>query len=204
MVTSGGQSGGEKQRQGRGQGRHLYDRRRLQRRPKSTQIDSDDYKDAQEVSLGEFDTVHANKFQTQENFKQQLWNEAGPTVDSMMIQLNLIKGNLEDNKAGMPFEWVGVSNELCIFLDEEAGEGISDQIQYINEMLVELYQMNPSEARKFDLLSVESDNEHNASKTQGTPPRAQEARPIKVAATPDMRAGRVKEGVQSLGMVCGD
>jgi hypothetical protein len=31
----------------------------------------EDYKDAQEVSLGEFDAVHANKFQMPKNFKQQ-------------------------------------------------------------------------------------------------------------------------------------
>ena len=55
------------------------------------EIDSEDYKDAQEISSGEFDAVHANKFQTPENFKQQLWNKSGPTVDSMMIQLTLIK-----------------------------------------------------------------------------------------------------------------
>jgi hypothetical protein len=35
------------------------------------EIDSEDYEDAQEVSLGEFDAVHANKFWTPENFKQQ-------------------------------------------------------------------------------------------------------------------------------------
>jgi hypothetical protein len=151
---------------------------------------SEDYKDALEVSLGELDAVRANKFQMPENFKQQLWNKAGPTVDSMMIQLNLIKGNLEDNKAGMPFEWVGMSEELCLFLDKEAGEGIPDQITYINKMLAEMYQMNPSGVRNFDPLNDESDDEHDASKTQGTPPRAQEARPKEEAATPDMRAGR--------------
>jgi hypothetical protein len=37
------------------------------------------------VPSGEFDAVHANKFQT--NFKQQLWNDAGPTIESMMVQL---------------------------------------------------------------------------------------------------------------------
>ncbi len=140
------------------------------------EIDSEDYKDAQEVSSGEFDAVHANKFQTPENFKQQLWNKAGLTVDSMMIQLTLIKENLEHNKAGMPFEWMGVSEELCLFLDKEAGKGISDQVIYINDMLAEMYQMNPAGVRNFDPLNVESDEEQNSSKTQGTPPRAQEAR----------------------------
>jgi hypothetical protein len=167
-------------------------------------LDSEDYADALEVSSGEFDAVHANKFQLPENFKQQLWNEAGPTVDSMMIQLNLIKGNLEDNKAGMLFEWGGMSKELRLLLVEEAGEGISDQITYIDAMLVELYQMNPSGVRTFDLLSNELDKDYDASKTQVTPPGAQEARPIEEAAMPDMRTGRDKEGVQSLGMATGD
>jgi hypothetical protein len=111
---------------------------------------------------------------------------------------------LEDNEAGMPFEWVGVSKELRLLLVEEAGEGISDQITYINAMLVELYQMNPSGVRNFDPLSEELDKDFDASKTQGTPPGAQEARPVEEAATPDARSGRDKEGVQSLGMATGD
>ncbi len=71
-------------------------------------------------------------------------------------------------------------------------------------MLAEMYQMNPTEVRTFDPLNKEPDKEQNASKTQGTPPGAQEARPKEEAATPDRRAGRDKEGVQSLGMASGD
>jgi hypothetical protein len=71
---------------------------------------------------------------------------------------------------------MGVSKELRLFLDEEAGKGISDQITYINNMLAEMYQMNPAGARNFDLLNVELDEEQNASKTQGTPPGAAEPR----------------------------
>ncbi len=72
-------------------------------------------------------------------------------------------------------------------------------------MLAEImYQMNPAGVRNSYLLNVESDKEQNTSKTQGTPPRAQETRPEKEAATPDMRGGRDKEGVQSLGMATGD
>jgi len=156
------------------------------------------------VSSGEFDAVHANKFQTPDNFKQQLWNEAGPSVDSMVIQLTMIKENLEDEEAGMPFQWMGVSKELCTFLNEEVGSGISDQIIYINDMIVEMYQMDPKGVRTFDPLNEEQDEELNASKTQGTPPRAQEARPDNEATTPDNGAGRDKEGVLSLGIAFGD
>ncbi len=87
---------------------------------------------------------------------------------------------------------------------QEAGEGISDQITYTDAMLVELYQMNPSGVRYFDPLSDELDKDLDASKTQGTPPGAQEARPAEEAATSDARSVRDKEGMQSLGMAIGD
>jgi len=51
------------------------------------------------VSSGKFDVAHANKYQTPDNFKQQLWNDAGPAVDSLMVQLTMIKDNLEDDEA---------------------------------------------------------------------------------------------------------
>jgi hypothetical protein len=53
-------------------------------------------------------------------------------------------------------------------------------------------------------LSDELDEDLDASKTQGTPPGAQEARLAEEAATSDARSVRDKEGVQSLGMAIGD
>jgi hypothetical protein len=99
---------------------------------------------------------------------------------------------------------MGSSEELLTFLDNEAGGEIIDQLTYINNMLVEMYQINPTGVRNFDQLNGKSDKEQTASKTQGTPPRAQKARPTEETATPDMREGRDKEGVQSLRMVSGD
>jgi hypothetical protein len=122
----------------------------------------------------------------------------------MMIQLTLINQNLEYYEAEIPFKWTGVSKELRLFLDKEAGKGISDQITYIDDMLAEMYQMNPAGVRNVDLLNVELDKEQNTSKTRGTSPRAQEARPKEETITPAMIAGRDKKGGQSLGMVTGD
>ena len=156
------------------------------------------------MSSGKFDAVHANKLQTPDNFKQQLWNDAGPTVDSMLIQLTMIKENLEDDEAGMPFEWMGVSKELRTFLDEAVGIEINDQIIYINDMIVEMYQMNPTGVRTFDPLNAVEVDELNASKTQGTSPGAREARPKDKAATPDNGAGRDKDVVHSLGVAPDD
>ncbi len=64
--------------------------------------------------------------------------------------------------------------------------------------------MNPSGVRNFNPLSEELDKDIHTSKTQGTPPGAQEARPVEEAATSDARSGRDKEGVQSLGMATSD
>ena len=105
-------------------------------------LDPEDYNEALEVSSGKFDAVHANKFQAPTNFRQQLWNKAGPVIDSMMVQLTMIKENLEDNKTGLPFEWMGVSTELRHFLDKEVRDGISAQLIHINNMLAEMYEMN--------------------------------------------------------------
>jgi hypothetical protein len=172
--------------------------------PNEHDINLEDYEEALEVSSGKFDAVHTNRFEAPKIFRQQLWNKAGPTADSMMVQLAMIKENLEDEEAGMPFGWMGMSQELRAFLDKVAGKGISDQLTYINDMLAEMYQMNPTEVRTFDPLNEEPDKEQNASKTQGTPPGAQNARPKEEATMPDRRAGRDTEVMQSLGMASGD
>ena len=88
-------------------------------------------------------------------------------------------------------------------MDKEAGNKISDQRRYINDMLAELYQMNHKEVRTFDPLDEEQEESSVASKTQGTPPRVQKVRPTEEAATPVNDAGRDKEGVLSMGVAPG-
>ena len=74
----------------------------------------------------------------------------------MMAQLTMIKDNLEDNKAGMPFEWRGVNTELCTFPDKEVGNKISARLIYINNMLAEMYEMKPTGVRTFDPLNMDT------------------------------------------------
>ena len=99
---------------------------------------------------------------------------------------------------------MGVSTELRTFLDKEVRDGISIQLIHMNNMLAEMYKMNPTGVRTFDPLNMEPDNIPDASKTQEPPPGAQEARPAEEAATLARSAGRDKEGVLSLGMATGD
>jgi hypothetical protein len=171
--------------------------------PNEHDIDPNDYDEALEVSSGELEAVHANRFHCPVSFKQQLWNDAGPTVDSMVVQLSLIKDNLRDDEAGLQIEWMGVSKYLRAFLEVEAGQDPSEQRLYVEDMITEMYQLNPSEVRTFDPLIQEQEESPYASKTQGTPPGAPEARPAVEAAMPVEVTGGDKEGVRSLGMAPG-
>ncbi len=56
--------------------------------------------DAVEVLLGIFDAEHSNKYETPNSFLQALWNAAGPSVGSMITQLNMIRDELEGEAAG--------------------------------------------------------------------------------------------------------
>ena len=90
--------------------------------PGENELHLEDYNEALEVLSGEFDAVHANKYQNPDNFRQQLWNNAGPTVDSMMIQLSMINDNLADDEAGISLEWMGISKELRGFFGQRSWE----------------------------------------------------------------------------------
>jgi hypothetical protein len=53
-----------------------------------------------EVSLGIFDVEHSKKYEMPNSFLQALWNAAGPSVGSMLTQLDLIKVELEGDEGG--------------------------------------------------------------------------------------------------------
>jgi hypothetical protein len=54
-----------------------------------------DFDTASEVSSGVFDATHSNTFKEPDNFKQLLWNVAGPSPGSMIILLDLLKDDIE-------------------------------------------------------------------------------------------------------------
>jgi hypothetical protein len=62
---------------------------------------SDYDSDILEVSLGEFEAAHSQKYQYPESFLQALWNKAGPVVGSMKIMLKLMKTEFKGELAGL-------------------------------------------------------------------------------------------------------
>jgi hypothetical protein len=72
------------------------------------------------------------------NFLHALWNAAGPSVGSMLTQLNLIKVELEGDEVGVDPDFSKIDAQLIDFLIEEAGENIDECIAYINNVIKKL------------------------------------------------------------------
>jgi hypothetical protein len=144
--------------------------------------------DAVEVESGEFDAAHAQKYKKPLNFCQALWNEAGPTVGSMKIMLEMLRTKFEGELAGLQADPTNYPQRLINFLIKEAGEDLKVVIAFLDLTLDQISQYKEDEPKEKD-DNGDSDKDANAlppdkegkqieaSKTQGTVPRAPEATP---------------------------
>ncbi len=119
----------------------------------------------------------------------------------MIILLRLLKDELEDNQAGLPAKFNRLPMKLLEFLEQEAGEDRDNQINYIKQIMAELEQIGQTNSRD-EALSLDKEiGQSEASKTQGTLPRAHKVSPTEEAAIElATMAGRDKERAQSLSM----
>ena len=78
---------------------------------------------------------HSKKYQMPNNLLQALWNVAGPSVGSMTILLDLIKGELEGDLAGIDPDFAKIPIQLIDFMIEKAGENPEVCIININSMI---------------------------------------------------------------------
>jgi hypothetical protein len=172
--------------------------------------------DAVEVSLGIFDAEHSKNYKTLNSFLQALWNAAGPSVGSMITQLDIIRDKLEGEAAGVDPNFSKIDIQLIDFMIKEAGEDTDECIAFIEDMIKTLNKYK--EGNKMEAEATPSNvqeghtNEEilapekgggttTASKTQGLLPRAPEVRLAEETAmeTANMAAGD-KEGAQSMSM----
>jgi hypothetical protein len=105
----------------------------------------DKYDTASEVSSGVFDTTHSNKFEEPENFKQVLWNVAGPSTGSMIIMLDLLMDNQEADQAGLPADFNQIPLKLLEFMILDTGEAREEQIKFTNEIMADLKQLGQTD-----------------------------------------------------------
>jgi hypothetical protein len=97
----------------------------------------DKYDTASEVFSGVFDATHSNKFEEPENFKQVLWNVAGPSAGCIIIMLDLLMNNLEADQVGLPADFNRIPLKLLEFMILDAGEAREEQIKFINEIMAD-------------------------------------------------------------------
>jgi hypothetical protein len=160
----------------------------------------EDYDTASEVSSGVFNAIHSNQFKEPNTFKQLLWNVAGSSPGSIIICLDLLKDNLEADEAGLPADFNSMSAKLLKLMVQEAGKDRGEQIKFITEILEALKQINQTNSHN-KASSLDKGIGQEASKTQGTIPRAHKASPTeKATIEPAITAGWDKEGAQSPSM----
>ena len=154
-----------------------------------------DYKsDAQEVSSGEFDANYVKKYATPETFLHELWNMAGPSAGAMRICLEIIKEDLAGQIAGIPAEFRDLPEQPITFMYKEAGEDPHDAITFISQIQEEISKYDDDEEEKDsechikaihygeiepapDISTTGDGRTQEASKTQGSLPRAQQMSP---------------------------
>ncbi len=154
------------------------------------------------------------------NLMLGLSNAAGPSVGSMLTQLDLIKVKLEGDEAGVDPDFSKIDAQLIDFLIEEAGENIDECIAYIDNVMRKLNKFKEGKDTEADavppnvgeghtnkdaLASDEGGGTTSASKTQGPLPRASEMSLTDEIATETTRkmAAKDKEGAQSMTMAQG-
>ncbi len=118
----------------------------------------------------------------------------------MIILLNLLKNDLEEDKAGLPAGFEKIPGNLLALLVKEAGKERGKQIEYIEEILKALNKICQTNSHD-EAPSLDKGTNQEASKTQGTLPGAHKASLTEEAAVePATPAGRDKEGAQSSSM----
>ncbi len=66
---------------------------------------SSDYNsNVMEVSSGKFETAFSKKYEVPKDFKQELWNSAGPLPESMILYINIVKKDLKDANNRLLFD----------------------------------------------------------------------------------------------------
>jgi hypothetical protein len=171
--------------------------------------------DAIEVESGEFKVSHAQKYKEPLNFRQALWNEAGPSIGSMKIMLEMLRTKFEGELVGLQADLTNYPQRLIDFLIKEAGENLKDAIAFLDLTLDQISQYkeddpeekndNGDSDKDADELPPDKEGKQlEASKTQGMVPRAPEATPTEgsAASTINTMEGD-KEGPQSMSMVPG-
>ncbi len=128
--------------------------------------------------------------------------------------LEMIRMEFEGELLGLKANLTHFSQNLIDFLIEESGENPNDAIAFLDQTSADISQYKEQNNKDKDIHKAITENQDalppdkegeqpEASKTQGTVPRAPEVTPAEgITTTIDMMAGD-KEGLQSVSMAPG-
>ncbi len=161
----------------------------------------------------EFKAAHAQKYKELLNFYQALWNEAGPSVGSMKTMLEMLRTEFKGELARLQADLTNYPQRLINFLIEEAGADLTDAIAFLDLTLDQISQYEEDDPKEQDNNGSDKDanalppdkegKQIEASKTQGTVPRAPEGTPAEGTASTINTMEGDKEGPQSISMAPG-
>ncbi len=93
-----------------------------------------------EVNSGVFDANHSQRYVNPANFRQALWNDAGPTVGAMKVMLEMMRTEFDGELLGLKADLTHFSQHLINFLIEESGENPKDAIAFLNQISADISQ----------------------------------------------------------------
>jgi hypothetical protein len=120
----------------------------------SDMIRSEDYaSNATEVSSGVFKATFSKKYEDPIDFKQELWNRAGPSPESMIVYLNLLRDELEYARTDLPFniELFGCLYDLLV---KENGEDYHNNQKFLDSIKREIAALTGLENLDDPLLNI--------------------------------------------------
>jgi hypothetical protein len=124
----------------------------------SDMIRSEDYaSNATEVSSGVFEATFSKKFEDPQDFKQKLWNRAGPSPESMIVYLNLLWDELEYARTDLPFN-IEPFGYLYDLLVKENGEDYHNNQKFLDSIKREIAALTSLENLDDPLLNIPGTN----------------------------------------------
>jgi len=115
-----------------------------------------------------WEKMWGRKFENPGNFKEQLWNDSGPSLGAMNIYVNAVLeelvdeelfGDWEKKREKHPF----ISDELREYLENEAGTSREEQQDFLMEVLDDLAELEGMRAPESDGEQDQHESDEDAS-----------------------------------------
>jgi hypothetical protein len=130
---------------------------------------SKDYKsDVTEVSSGEFEASFSKKYKDPKDFKQELWNNVGPSPESMIVYINLLRKELEDSTADLPFNVTSFGRLYKLLVDESRTD-YRDNLRFLDSIKEDIAAFAGLDDQDDPLLEIRSPNNNPAQDNTAAP-----------------------------------